>query len=237
MATANLIGILAGMGPRSTTPFLEQVLDQCQLQYGAKDDLDYPPLLIYSLPTPFYLDRPLDHELMEQTISAGLRQLEAAGVRLVAMPCNTAHRYFDQLQRSVGIPLLNIITETLAELAAGPPRQRVTLLATASTQSAGVYQAGLAAAGRQVVWEEQWQEPVNRLIRLIKDKGDSGQIEAEWRRLTKTIAAAGVDAIINGCTDLSVVAKYAGSPVPLIDSGEVLAKAVVREYLKLRNNR
>jgi aspartate racemase len=33
------IGILAGMGPRSTTPFLELVIDQCQIQYGAHYDI------------------------------------------------------------------------------------------------------------------------------------------------------------------------------------------------------
>ena len=236
MAAANLIGILAGMGPRSTAPFLEQVLDQCQLQYGAKDDIDYPPLLIYSLPTPFYLDRPLDHSLMEQTISAGLRQLEAAGVQLVAMPCNTAHRYFEQLQQNIRIPLLNIVTETLAELASGPLRQRVTILATPSTMSAGVYQAGLAAAGYQVVWEPEWQEPVNRLIRLIKEKAAPTILEEEWRRLTGMIAAAGADSIIIACTDLCVVTSTAGLPLRLVDSGVALAKAVVREYLKMRNN-
>jgi len=40
--THSSIGILAGMGPRSTAPFLELVLDQCQIQYGAKYDIDYP---------------------------------------------------------------------------------------------------------------------------------------------------------------------------------------------------
>jgi len=34
--TKGIIGILAGMGPRSTAPFLELVLDQCHaLQFGA----------------------------------------------------------------------------------------------------------------------------------------------------------------------------------------------------------
>lgn len=30
------------MSPRSTSPFLEMVLDQCQIQYNAKYDIDYP---------------------------------------------------------------------------------------------------------------------------------------------------------------------------------------------------
>lgn len=33
-----MIGILAGMGPRSTAPFIDLVVNECQLQYGAKYD-------------------------------------------------------------------------------------------------------------------------------------------------------------------------------------------------------
>jgi hypothetical protein len=36
------IGILAGMGPRSTGPFVDRVVAECQLQYGARHDIDFP---------------------------------------------------------------------------------------------------------------------------------------------------------------------------------------------------
>ena len=51
---AALIGILAGMGPRSTAPFIDAVIDQCQQQYGASLDEEFPRMMILSLPTPFY---------------------------------------------------------------------------------------------------------------------------------------------------------------------------------------
>ena len=37
-----LIGILAGMGPKSTGPFVDQVFFQYQTITGAKDDVDFP---------------------------------------------------------------------------------------------------------------------------------------------------------------------------------------------------
>lgn len=49
-----LIGILAGMGPRSTAPFVDLVIDECQSQYGATFDIDFPRMLILSQPTPFF---------------------------------------------------------------------------------------------------------------------------------------------------------------------------------------
>lgn len=77
------MGILAGMGPKSTAPFVDQVIEAFQLA-GAKDDIDFPPMMIYSLPTPFYIDRP---DLMEKVVSQGLQKLEASGASFIAIPC------------------------------------------------------------------------------------------------------------------------------------------------------
>ena len=68
-AHPRLIGILAGMGPRSTAPFVDMLVDECQRQYGARYDIDFPPMLIYALPTPFYVDRPIDHAALEAAIA------------------------------------------------------------------------------------------------------------------------------------------------------------------------
>ena len=92
------IGILAGMGPRSTAPFVDAVVTECQIQYGARLDEDFAPMLIYALPTPFYVDRPIDHARMQEVVAGGLRRLEHAGADFIVMPCNSAHIYYDALR-------------------------------------------------------------------------------------------------------------------------------------------
>jgi len=79
------IGILAGMGPRSTAPFIDLVITECQRQYGARDDIDFPKMMICSQPAPFYEDRPTDHVAMKVAIHAGLQDLEHAGVDLLTL--------------------------------------------------------------------------------------------------------------------------------------------------------
>ena len=108
-----MIGILAGMGPKSTGPFVDTVVAECQTIYGAKHDMDFPHMMIYSCPTPFYMDRPIDHEAMKKAIIEGAQKLESTGASFIAMPCNTAHLYFEELQQSLSIPILNIVDETL----------------------------------------------------------------------------------------------------------------------------
>ena len=93
-----MIGVLAGMGPKSTAPFIDKIVQLCQEMYGAKHDIDFPPMMIYSCPTPFFLDRPLDHGALELSIIRGAQKLAATGVDFIVIPCNTAHRYFDHIK-------------------------------------------------------------------------------------------------------------------------------------------
>ena len=126
-----MIGILAGMGPKSTGPFIDQVVLSFQSLTGAKNDIDFPPMMIYSLPTPFYIDRQIDHTLMEQTICEGLQKLETCGASFIAMPCNTAHLYFKNLQKCIQIPLLNIVCVTINQIPKSA--KRITILGTRQT--------------------------------------------------------------------------------------------------------
>lgn len=42
------LGILAGMGPRSTAPFIDMLVTDCQVVCGAKYDMDFPEMHIIS---------------------------------------------------------------------------------------------------------------------------------------------------------------------------------------------
>lgn len=53
------IGLLAGMGVRSTAPFLDLVVEECTRIYGAGHQPDYPEIVVISWPTPFWVDRPI----------------------------------------------------------------------------------------------------------------------------------------------------------------------------------
>lgn len=224
-----VIGILAGMGPRSTSPFLEMVIDQCQLQYGAKNDIDFPHIIIYSLPTPFYVDRPIDDADMTMTIVKGLQKLEATGVDFIAMPCNSAHAYFGALKASIKIPLLNIVEETTKSLPAG--KQRVTLLGTSGTLKSGLYQQGLTAAGHEFVFKPEWQDKVNALIKTIKTDKTAPRALEMWQQLLADIESESVESIVIACTDLNVVTGKVNTSINIIDSSENLAKATVKKYL------
>ncbi len=223
------IGILAGMGPRSTSPFLELVLDQCQIQYGAKYDIDYPSIIIYSLPTPFYLDRPIDHKIMKETIIKGIQHLESTGVSCIAMPCNSAHIYFDELKERISIPLLNIVEETMTRVGSN---RKITIFATELTFNSELYQKGILNSGNQFIFKNDWQKKINIIIQMIKEKKEISEVDLYWDELIKDAIREDVDDIIIACTDLSVLKNKFKDEVNFIDSSHALAESLIKEYLK-----
>lgn len=220
------IGILAGMGPKSTAPFIDQVVSQFQSIKDVKDDIDFPPMMIYSLPTPFYTDRPVDHELMKRTICDGLKRLEACGVAYIAMPCNTAHIYFESLEHCVQVPLLNMVEITLRAMPT--IAKKVAILGTRSTIDADIYQKGLERIGLHSAWQPKWQMLVDDLITKIKIGTEFSILEKLWSRLLNELHISHVDTILLACTDLNVVSRK--STIPIIDSSLCLAKEVVRAW-------
>lgn len=217
-----MIGILAGMGPKSTGPFVDTVVAECQTIYGAKHDMDFPHMMIYSCPTPFYMDRPIDHEAMKKAIIDGAQKLESTGASFIAMPCNTAHLYFEELQQSLSIPILNIVDETLKAIP--ETAKRVALLATETTVQAGIYQGGIIKRNIEYIHHEKWQDMINQIITCIK----SGEIEKAhelWNTLVLQLRDE-VDTAIIACTDLNVAASE-----DFVDSSQCLAEAIVRMYL------
>ncbi len=234
---SDTIGILAGMGPRSTAPFIDLVVTECQRQYGATNDVDFPPMMIYSLPTPFYVDRPIDHGAMRETICAGLRRLAATDVAFIAMPCNSAHVYYDHLARCVTVPLLNMVE--IAVLAI-PKRHsdgaRIALLGTQSTVAAGLYQSAIIHSGHEYVTHEHVQQRVDRLIQTIKASSDPSPAMEQWSDLMDELEQEHVDATLIACTDLNVVSASYRGPMTLLDATHCLAAEAVRLWKEERDD-
>jgi aspartate racemase len=224
------LGILTGMGPGSTAPFLEMVYDECRQQYGARYDIDFPEMAIFSWPTPFYIDREIDDDALFTAVKKGLTELDKTQPDIVAIPCNVVHRYFDRLKGGTRSRLLSITEVTQAAIP--DDAQKVTVLATPSTMELQLYQNKIARTGKSHIFEETWQNQVNHIIQSIKNNDGRDTIFDRYRRLETEIKAHGVDTVILACTDLSVIGMDYPAEIPIIDSARELARALVREYVE-----
>lgn len=230
--TQPLIGILAGMGPRSTAPFIDLVVTECQRQYGARDDIDFPKMMICSQPAPFYEDRPIDHAALEASISDGLQHLERTGADFLAIACNTAHIYYPQLADAVNVPLLNMVTLAAANIP--DSARKLALIAARPTFEAGIYQAALAERGVEVVALD-WQSQIDDLLGLTRTTTDPAVFTRAWHDLIEQAQAVGADALLIACLDLSAIIRYAATDLPILDASQCLAQEIVRHWLTRRH--
>lgn len=223
------IGILAGMGPRSTAPFIERLVDECQQQYGARHDMDFPLMHIISLPTPFYPGQKTDDTAMEQALRRGITQLVQAGVGVIAVPCNLAHCYFSTLiEAAQGIPVLHIADSAIQTLPASA--DNVIILATEPVLDSGIYQQRLQHSGRTVIESAEVRELTTRLITEIKQQGYAAPQVAElWQRLQTLTADA--KALLIACTDISPLIHGQHPQQVITDTAASLAEATIRYYV------
>jgi aspartate racemase len=225
------IGLLAGMGVKSTAPFLEMVIDECRRQYGAEHQSDYPQMIIFSWPTSVRFDRPLDHERISARIAEGVRWLSTTGVDFIALPANLPHLYFDRLEAAATVPMLNIIEIAAARI----PRDAgtVALMATRPTRDHGLYHRPLETRGIHVVATDEMQAEIDAILAALWRGDDASAIRARWLKVVSGAIAAGASSALLACTDLNAIDRWAEIDLPIHDATRALASAVVSKWCDL----
>jgi aspartate racemase len=224
-----LVGVLGGMGPLATIDFMRKVLDATP----ATRDQDHVPMIVCSLPqipdrTAAFRgagDSPLD------AIVACGHRLASAGADLIVMPCNTAHLWFDEVQRQLQLPMLHLVDAALGEaLAIAGPDARLGLLATDATIASGLYinrrQAGMPPAQWLLPTASEMLDLVMPGIEAVK----AGRLDTGRERLNEAARALrqrGADVLVLGCTEIPLVLDDATCGLPVVDATAALARLVV----------
>lgn len=219
-----LLGILGGLGPLATVYFMDLIVKMTQ----AKKDQDHISMIVLNhaaIPdrTEFILDNTKPNPLPMMVDDA--KKLQAAGADYVVMPCNTAHFFYEQIQKNIDIPMLNIIEETVRYATEHNRNvKKLGILATKGTISAGAYQNMCEKFG--IDWAVPSLNDEQSLMNIIYNQVKAGKkvnID-EFLRIVENMKADGCDAVVLGCTELSVINKdFQLNRSDIIDSLEVLA--------------
>ncbi len=233
-----ILGIFGGMGPEATADCYRKVIAATP----ATKDQDHIPTLIYSLPQ--VPDRTTAIRTGDRSIVPwlveGVTRLEKAGASFIIIPCNTAHFYYDDMQRAVRIPVLNMIREAVAAtLAKHPDARCVGLLATSGTIGTGLYTLEFAKHGVEVVVPDpQLQEQaVMKAIYLIKTGGGKQEAEDLLAGAADHLVERGAQVLVLGCTETPLAFNPERAKAPVVDATRVLAAAAVAKYQELAARR
>ena len=223
MSRRKTIGVMGGMGPAATVEFFRRLVAWTP----ACCDQDHPRILIDNDPSvPSRTDAILNGATSpEPALAAMAMNLERAGAELLAMPCNTAHRYLDAIRAAVHIPVLDMLEATAKRI----DGDCVGLLATSGTIRTGLYERVLAQRGiRLLVPETPAQDRVMQTIEAIKSGVDPRSLEPGLAQIVAAFGARGAQAVIAGCTEISLV-PGTEMPIRWIDALDALVKATLRE--------
>jgi aspartate racemase len=224
-----ILGVLGGMGPLASAQFMARLT----LLTPAGRDQDHIPAVLWSDPrVPDRTRGRLDGgEDPLPWLRRGLRGLKAAGCGAVAIPCNTAHGWYDDMLAE-GLPILHIVEAAAAELAKVAPGGTVGVMGTAATLAMRLYQDRLERRGWQVIVpdDETMARQVSPGIALVK-ANRVAEAYAPLAETVRTLAGRGAQAVVLGCTEIPLgiqAGPWRELGVPLVDTIDALALAAIR---------
>jgi aspartate racemase len=227
------IGLLGGMSWESTQTYYRLINEAVRDRLGG---LHSAELVLYSVDfEPIErLQSQGDWEEAAHVLADAARSVEAAGADLLVLCSNTMHKVASTVEAAISIPLLHIADAT-AEAVKAAGFQTVGLLGTRFTMAEEFYRGRLAQRHglRVLIPKEPECDVVDRVIfeELCVGKVLDAS-RARYREIMHGLVDRGAEAIILGCTEISMLVGADDAPVPVFDTTEIHAAAAVQWALE-----
>ena len=171
-----------------------------------------------------------DWEEVARLMVSSVAKVAKAGADFAICPDNTIHQAFDLVVRDSPIPWLHIAEEVAAE-AKRQNHKYLGVLGTRFLMEGPVYPAKLAAAGIEYrIPEAEDRERINEIILNELVYGSfTSEARAYFKEVITGLKGHGCDAVVLGCTEIPLLVTQEDSPLPVLDSTRLLARAALKE--------
>jgi aspartate racemase len=235
--TPPLIGVLGGMGPLATVDFLQKIVTSTP----ATCDQDHVPLLVWNVPQIPDRQKSLagTGESPLPAMLQGIQRLNDGGATRIAIPCNTAHLWSNELAAASPAPLIHIVDAAIAAIerhsTQGAP---VGIVATRGALAGKLYQDRLTARG--IPYLINTDDELDSLFTpgcyaIKQNRLDHGGslLESAARQLIQR----GAQTLILACTEVPVGLAHVHSDLlPIsVDPTQALADACIDYWRQARN--
>ena len=246
-----MIGILGGMGTQAGLDFCNKLA----IQYRGKIDQDYPLFFLYNksnipgrpesigkitgaLSNRFEnLTSKKKYERVLKSLIEGCKKLKRAKCRFIVIPCNTAHYWYEDLQKRVNIPIINMPKEVFDYTKKKCKKNsKIGLLATEGTLKTKVYDKIFNKNYKLFFPTDKLQKQnVNKAIKDVKMGNVKNAAKAIQPAINYLIKKK-CKKIILGCTELPIAIfafksiKIVKSSKIFLDPNLILAYAAMKKY-------
>lgn len=220
------IGLVGGMSWESSSHYYRIINAETARRRGG---LHSAPLILNSLDfAPIAaLQAEGDWEAAGRRLNAAAQGLVAAGAQVLGLATNTMHLVAEAMLEGIETPFVHIADPTAAALRADG-FATVGLLGTRLTMEMDFYRDRLAAGGLEVLVPEVERTNLDGIIfeelcrGIVREPSRRIYVEAIGR-----LAARGAEAVILGCTEIGMLIDDDVSPLPVYDTTELHARALV----------
>ena len=226
------IGLIGGMSWQSTSLYYSAINEGVKQSLGG---LHSAKVCLYSVD--FHEIEQLQHAgkwAQTATILAQAAQaVEAGGADLFLICTNTMHKVATEVEAAVNIPLLHIADATAKQLLADR-MTTVGLLGTAFTMQQDFYKGRLSQDfGIQVlVPSEAQQAMVHEVIYQELCLGIINPASKQkYLAVLQDLFNQGAQAVILGCTEITLLVQQTDTPIPLYDTTAIHAQSAVEAAL------
>ncbi len=246
-----MIGILGGMGTQAGLDFCNKLA----ILYRGKIDQDYPLFLLYNKSN--IPGRPesigihtgkmsgkVNNKVNKKkylsvlkSLNNGCKLLKKSKCKFIVIPCNTAHYWYEDLQKKIKLPIINMPKEVFAHTKKKCKRNSsIGLLATEGTLKTGVYNKFFDKDFNLIFPNKVIQNSsVNKAIKLVK-MGRVKDAEKAIKSSVNFLIRKKCKKIILGCTELPIAIfayksfKKAKESKTFIDPNLLLAEICMKKY-------
>lgn len=228
------VGVLGGLGPMASVYFYDMVVNMTD----AKTDQEHVDMIITNRATTpdrtAFIVGSSDEDPSNILIDDA-KKLEKYGVDFIVMTCNTAHYFYEKIARSVNLPLVNIVEETIKH-AKATNHKKLGILATTGNIKTSLYQNMCEKYDMKYLTLDENRQ--SKVMEIIYDdiKSCKPADMDKFNSIVDYLKENDCDGVILGCTELSILKndnELDGNFY--IDSLEVLAReTIVRSGRKLK---
>lgn len=222
------IGVIGGMSAQSSAEYYRLMNGHAKARLGGHHNAR-SLMLSVDFAEVEALQRAQAWDALGEQMAEAAAQLERGGALIVLLATNTMHRVSSSIEAAISIPFLHIVDPTATALRAAGV-SRVGLLGTRYTMEQDFYVGRLRDCHgiETVVPGERDRADVHR---IIYDELCHGVAHEEsrrvYQRVIESLKTQGAEAVILGCTEISLLIGADDSALPAFDTTALHAQAAV----------
>ena len=230
-----MIGILGGMGTQAGLDFCNKL---AKLNKG-KIDQKYPIFILYNKSNvPGRPENIHKYNKVLKSLIEGCMLLQKSKCKFIVMPCNTAHYWYNDLQKKIKTPIISMPKAVYLHAKKKCKKNtKIGILATEGTLKTGVYNKFFDKDFHLISPTKSLQvNSINKAIKFVK-MGKINEAEKAIRPAVNYLIKIDCKKIILGCTELpmAILTFKSFRKIKLsktfLDPNLMLANVSMKKYL------